>query len=253
MTQYILRFDDITPEFLTTNTWKNIDIILKKFNLKAILAVIPFCEDKEIICKGNYKKGLEILKALQKEGHMIGMHGCHHKLVRTKSNSLVPINNYGEFAGKSREKQLELIKKSYEWFKNQEIDPKLWVAPAHNFDKNTLYCLKRIKINIISDGIFLGPRMRNGFIWLPQQIWKLRELPIGCWTICIHPTNCDSILVNDLREFLLNNIVDFKNPSQVVNDLNKITKFSFLDQIMQDICIKILKLKRLIKLIFIEN
>mgnify|MGYP001342936546 CR=1 FL=1 len=76
-----------------------------------MLAVIPYCQDKGIYCEGDYLKGIRVLKNLYQEGHMIGMHGCYHRLQKNKSQSLVPLNNYGEFDGKSLKRQYHLIKK----------------------------------------------------------------------------------------------------------------------------------------------
>ena len=247
MTKYILRFDDITPEFLSTKEWSKMSDFLNKYKLKAILGVIPYSQDESLKIIGDYKKGIKVLKELYLDGHLIAIHGCHHILTSNIGSPLVPINNFGEFSGKSSLEQKSLLKKSYDWFISQDIIPEVWMAPAHSFDEITIKCLKDLKINIISDGLFLGPRIRNDMLWIPQQIWKFKKFPFGCWTICIHLLDIDNNSLENLKSSIEKNISIFINPSSLVKDSNKINKFSILDNFFEKITLKLLKGKRKLK------
>ena len=247
MTKYILRFDDITPEFLSTKKWSKIVKFLNKLNLKVILGVIPYSQDENLKVYGDYKKGIKVLQKLNKEGHLIAIHGCHHNLTYSHGLSLVPINDFGEFAGKTALDQKILLKKSYDWFINKDITPKAWMAPAHSFDNTTIKCLKDININIISDGLFLGPRLRNEMIWIPQQLWRFKKLPFGCWTICIHLLDMSNNSLETLKNSIEKNISFFINPSYLVKDPGQISNFSIIDNFMQEITIKLLKAKKRLK------
>lgn len=247
MTKYILRFDDITPEFLSSKKWSKMIKFLNKFNLKVILGVIPYSQDESLRVLGDYKQGIKVLKELYKDGHLIAMHGCHHKLTCSNGSSLVPINNFGEFAGKNELDQKMLLKKSYDWFIEQDITPKAWMAPAHSFDDTTIKCLKDLNINIISDGLFLGPRLRNNMIWIPQQIWRFKKLPFGCWTICIHLLNMSNNSLETMKNSIEKNISFFINPSYLVKDPGQISNFSIIDNFIQEINIKLLKAKKKLK------
>ena len=247
MTQYILRFDDITPEFLSTKEWSKMDRFLKKFQLKVILGVIPYSKDEKLKVNGDYSEGIKVLKKLNQDGHLIAIHGCHHKLTFNNGSSLVPINNFGEFSGKSLLEQRTLLKKAYEWFLDKDIIPKAWMAPAHSFDEATIKCLKDLNIHIISDGLFLGPRLREGMIWIPQQIWRFKKLPFGCWTICIHLLEISDNSLENLKSSIECNISTFINPSSLFEDIKQINNFSNIDNLIQKIILKLLEIKNKIK------
>jgi len=68
------------------------------------------------------------------------------------------------------------------------IEPKVWVAPAHSFDSNTMLALKsESNIRVISDGLAFAPFNQEGFLWIPQQLWNLKSMSSGLWTVCLHP------------------------------------------------------------------
>lgn len=244
MTKYILRFDDITPEFLTTQKWYEMNEFLKKFELKVILGVIPFSKDKNLEVNGDREKGIKILKNLYEQGHLIAIHGCHHDLEKIRSKSLVPINKYGEFAGKSKRIQYILLKKAHSWFINNGIIPNAWMAPAHSFDEITIECLKELQINVISDGLFIGPRLRKGMIWIPQQIWQFKKFPFGCWTICVHLLEINHHSLLKLKSSIENNLRKFINPSIIVSDSYLIKNYSNFDNNIQNIALSLINLKK---------
>ena len=52
------------------------------------------------------------------------------------------------------------------------LNPKLWVAPRHGFDRNTLRALQQEGIGYLSDGFARIPFRRGGITWIPQQLWE---------------------------------------------------------------------------------
>ena len=73
-------------------------------------------------------------------------------------------------------------------FKKNDINPKIWVAPAHCFDQTTLEAIRlETDIHIVSDGIAFNPYYENNFHFIPQQLWSFKNRFFGTWTICLHP------------------------------------------------------------------
>ena len=59
-------------------------------------------------------------------------------------------------------------------------------------------------IRIVSDGMFLFPfRDERGMIWIPQQMWRFRRLPLGVWTICFHHNRWDARTLERFERDLL--------------------------------------------------
>ena len=68
------------------------------------------------------------------------------------------------------------------------IDPKVFFAPAHTFDNNTLIALKECSnIRIISDTIANDIYTKYGFTFVPQQAGRVRKQPFRTVTFCYHP------------------------------------------------------------------
>lgn len=86
-------------------------------------------------------------------------------------------------------------------FLSNDITPKVWVAPAHSFDKNKLIALKEeSNIRIISDGISKFPFTKIGFFWIHVQLWKFKEKHTGLWTICLHPNSITEDKIKALEQ-----------------------------------------------------
>ena len=55
---------------------------------------------------------------------------------------------------------------------SHKVHPKVWIAPAHTFDKQTIIALKKeTEIKIISDGTSIFPFKKGNMIFIPQQLW----------------------------------------------------------------------------------
>ena len=188
--KYLFRLDDAN-HYLDSEKWNRIEKIFDKFSIKPIVAVVPANEDKDLI-KSNFDPNFWLLvKKWEKKGWSIAAHGLNHKFHKVRRGNLwLPFYNFSEFGGLNFEQQRKKIKKAIEIFKNNKLNPRIWICPAHSFDLNTLLAIaEETNIKIISDGISLSTYFENGFHFIPQQTWTVKKRMLGLWTICLHPNN----------------------------------------------------------------
>ena len=121
----------------------------------------------------------QFIKYLNKEkGWELALHGCYHKYT-TKEGGINPVNQRSEFAGVPLDKQKEMIRHGVDVLKGHDIEPKVFFAPSHTFDENTLVALKEESdIRIISDTIANDVYFENNFYFIPQQSGRVRKLDV---------------------------------------------------------------------------
>ncbi len=196
--RYILRLDDACPT-MNRKKWDRIELVLDKYGLKPIVAVIPDNKDKDLFFDESDPNFWAKVKAWQTKGWAIAMHGLQHLFV-TNEGGLDSRNKKSEFAGLPLEEQVEKISKGWNIFLEKGIKPRLWVAPMNTFDHTTLLALEtETDIRIISYGIALSPFYENNFYWIPKQLWGFKKFPFGLWTICLHPNNMSDEQINSLE------------------------------------------------------
>ncbi len=186
----LIRFDDICPQ-LNWEVWNELEPFLIEHGITPILAVIPDNMDETLKVGKVNNSFWEKVKQWQKQGWTIGLHGFQHRYVNTNSG-IIGLNAYSEFAGLSYDTQKDKITKALNIFNQNEIEPDIWVAPAHSFDSTTLDILNELDLASISDGYFLYPgKNKDNLFWLPQQVWSLNKIPFffGIWTVCYHINN----------------------------------------------------------------
>ena len=173
--QYLIRLDDAN-HYCNIIKWKRIELILDKYNITPIVAVIPNNKDKNLM-KSNYNEAFwKTVKSWQSKNWTIALHGHTHLYHKVNKKKLIfPFYNRTEFGGLTLNKQREIIKKSLKIFNYNSIYPKVFVAPSHTFDLNTIKALElETNIRIISDGISLNQFYLNKFQFIPQQLWSLK-------------------------------------------------------------------------------
>jgi peptidoglycan/xylan/chitin deacetylase (PgdA/CDA1 family) len=206
--KYILRLDDACHT-MDVAKWDRIENLCDKFLIRPIIAVIPNNKDKKLI-----KDHIDInfwnkVRSWQDKGWHVALHGYDHVYISNNSG-LVPFNNQSEFAGVNFDTQLEKIQKGINIFEREKIKTKIWVAPSHTFDQNTLKAIKlKTDIDIVCDGVSLNPFRRYGFKWLPQTLWHFRKMPFGLWTACIHPNELIDREFDELEKFIQINAKHF--------------------------------------------
>lgn len=232
---YLVRLDDACPTWKRP-VWSMLEEALDRFGVKPLVAVVPDCKDKDLCCGVRDDGFWERIRSYQDKGYAIGLHGYQH-VFHTDKAGLVPYNRRSEFAGLPLDVQKDKVRRGFAILREQGIAPSLWVAPAHSFDRNTLRAVEQeTDIRMISDGIALFPFSDDGFFWIPQQLWRFKEVSYGIWTICLHPNNMTQI---DCQRFI-DDIAKFKDRITSVDEIKSslvwgTRKKSFVDRVFQEL------------------
>ena len=198
--RYLLRVDDLCPT-MPRAPWDRLQSLIEEFRLRPILAVIPDNQDPELAIEPPDPAFWTRMRTLQAAGAAIGLHGFRH-LCAVRERSLLPFHRATEFAGVPEETQRLWIRAGLDILRAHGLDPRLWVAPRHGFDRATLHALREEGIGILSDGLARMPFVRGGLTWLPQQLWAPVEKPCGLWTILLHANTASETLIGELEAFL---------------------------------------------------
>lgn len=183
--RYLIRIDDVCPT-MNWSVWNQVESALVSRDIRPMLAVIPDNQDESLKRSSSKSAFWEYVRVWQDRGWTIGLHGYQHTYV-TRDPGIIGINNYSEFAGLPEDVQASKLRMAFEIFRQEGIRPEVWVAPAHSFDHTTLHLLRGMGLLRISDGFFLFPNLDStGMLWIPQQIWRFRPMPLGVWCICLH-------------------------------------------------------------------
>lgn len=224
MAKYLIRLDDAC-ETQEREKWNKIEKLLDKYGIKPLVGVIPHNEDLNLV-KDNFDKTFwDRVKQWELKEWTICMHGYNHVYL-SASGGLNPVQNRSEFAGVTLKIQREKIKKAYEIFKNKGITPKIFYAPSHTFDNNTLEALKiETDIRIISDTIALNCYKYNGIKFIPQQMGRCRKILIGVITFCYHPNLMSEDDFYNLEIFLKKNKKKFIKFQEISLEKLKLKSF----------------------------
>lgn len=230
----IIRLDDAC-EKRDIKKWDRIEKILDKYNVKAIVGIIPNCKDPDMdkyLIDDDFWK---LVKKWQDKGWIIALHGYEHVFC-TQECGINPVNNYSEFAGVSLEEQKQKISKGVGKLKEHGIEAQIFFAPAHTFDENTVTAVKECSdIRIISDTIaydkYLG---EDGMTYIPQQSGRVRKLLFKTVTFCYHPNLMDEDAFNELENFLEENRSSFSE----INLAQSERKLNLLDKLLSAIYFK---------------
>lgn len=212
--KYLIRLDDAcdTSNF---SKWREIERILDTFSVKPIVAVIPNNRDQSLFYGPKNPNFWNLVRTWESKKWAVAMHGLNHVYHNVDRKRLIlPFYDRSEFAGLPLEKQRERIRRSLAIFRENKIEPRLWVAPSHSFDAVTLEALNlEVSFRIISDGIALRPYTESEFTFIPQQLWDVSHKKSGTWTICLHPDTmsfeeidllASKLSKNEIKENLIN-------------------------------------------------
>ena len=179
-TGFVIRLDDIA-ENMNWDMMERVTNLFDKFGVKPVLGIIPNNEDSELL---SYPKTnidfWDKVRAWKNKGWEIAMHGNNH--VYGKFNSKTDYLGHGgntEFCGLPFNEQLEKIRKGLNKFKKENISTRIFFAPNHTFDHNTLLALKECGIKFIIDGYGLMPYEEDQISFIPQLFYKNVVLPFG--------------------------------------------------------------------------
>ena len=219
--QYLLRFDDLCPTVHAAR-WAQFQELTAEFGLKPILAVVPDNQDPELEVSPPDPAFWERVRAMEAAGAAIGLHGYRH-ICRERGRSLLDLQRTSEFAGVPPEMQRAWIREGLRILRGHGLDPKLWVAPRHGFDAETINALLAEGISLLSDGFARAPFLCRGMAWIPQQLWAPVEKRTGLWTICIHPNTAGDTEIAVLRDFLAAHGAQFTSVDRALTDYRPAT------------------------------
>jgi predicted deacetylase len=198
--EYLLRCDDLCPATPLAR-WRRIESLIKEFSLQPILAVVPDNRDPDLGDSRSDPGFWLRIHALEVSGAVVGLHGYRHICAST-GRSLVRLADTSEFAGVPAQTQRSWISEGLRILRGHGLNPRIWVAPRHGFDRNTLAALAAEGIALLSDGCARVPFRRGGATWIPQQLWGPIDKPKGLWTICVHANTATDADISALHAFL---------------------------------------------------
>jgi predicted deacetylase len=196
--QFLIRFDDICPTMNWT-MWASIEAILCESGVRPIVAIVPDNRDPALRVEPACDSFWELVRGWQGNEWGIALHGYQHLYV-TKDGGILRLNQRSEFAGLPKEEQARKLVSGMEVFRNERVHPSIWVAPSHSFDWVTVGLLRELGIRVISDGLFPYPHTdATRTLWIPQQLWRFRDVPCGVWTVCYHHNDWTETQLNRFR------------------------------------------------------
>jgi predicted deacetylase len=212
--QYVLRFDDLCPTWAFSR-WRRFLRVIEEFGIRPILAVVPANRDPELQVAEPDPEFWREMRRMEAAGATIGLHGYRH-LCESQGRSLLPLQERSEFAGVAYETQREWIRAGMEILRGHGLTPRIWVAPRHGFDTDTLRALRDEGMALLSDGLARMPFVRGGVTWIPQQLWEPVEKRSGVWTICTHSNTASDDLVQCLAGFVQRHAAQFTSVERVL-------------------------------------
>mgnify|MGYP004527790839 CR=1 FL=1 len=230
MSKYIIRLDDACEKRNIKN-WDRIEKMLEHYNIKPLVGIIPNCKDPMMNKYSNDENFNKRVREWLEKGWIVALHGYNH-VYSTNSGGINPINYRSEFAGESLAIQKEKIRKGVAILKNMGINPQVFFAPSHTFDKNTIIALQEESdIRIISDTIAYNSYEKYGMTFVPQQSGRVRKLPFKLVTFCYHPNTMSE------KEFInLEHFIKKYNKKFISFPLKKITrKKNIIDKMLERI------------------
>ena len=227
---YLIRLDDAS-DHMDTEKWNRMEAVLDAYGIKPIVGVIPQNKDPTLI--QQYKEvpsfWTDTIRRWQDKGWCLAMHGYEH-LYTTTSGGINPVNKRSEFAGLRLDEQKRKIRQGYAILKEKGVDPKIFFAPSHTFDKNTLEALRtETDIRIISDTVASDVYFEDGFYFIPQQSGSVRKLPFKPVTFCYHPNIMADRDFSVLEKFLKK----YQSNFGAVENVLKKRRFSTFDSILR--------------------
>jgi predicted deacetylase len=215
--RYLLRIDDLCPT-VCRERWQRWRALIEEFQIRPILAVVPDNQDPELQLSPPDEEFWSAMRAMESTGATIGLHGYRH-LCASHGRGFLTLHRATEFAGVAEEAQREWIGNGLHLLRGYGLNPKIWVAPRHGFDRNTLLALRPAGIQLLSDGFARVPFLRDGLVWIPQQLWAPVDKQAGLWTICIHPNTASDAQLAELSTFLRGHARQFTSVEEVVAEL----------------------------------
>ena len=160
-----IRLDDITPD-MDFEKFNQIKAVLDEQGIRPLIGIVPYSKDETLRIEKPHEDFDVFLRSLLENGWTMALHGYNH-LYTTRNKGLFPLNSFSEFAGVDYDKQNVMIRQGINQLREWGIDAKIFMAPGHSFDRNTLKALKENGITLITDGFGTRPYVRDGMTFYP--------------------------------------------------------------------------------------
>lgn len=207
MAKYIIRLDDACPTMNRAN-WDRVEYLLDKYEIKPIVGVIPQNLDRAFDWEKDEKFWERVAKWKNK-GWSISVHGLHHCMHYHEPRKGYFQLSHGtntEFAGVPLEKQRKMLHLACEVFREKQIQPNSFFAPAHTYDENTVKAVSELaEMEFISDGYALRPYKKNGMVFIPSLCDGPFKMLFGIHTFVFHPSVMREKDFLRLEKFLIQN------------------------------------------------
>lgn len=204
MSQYIMRLDDASA-YMDISKWTRMEELLDKYGIKPLVGIIPDNRDDDLVSNYSYNENFwGVVHQWMDKGWIPALHGYNHQYI-TECGGINPVNPRSEFAGLPYDEQVARITAGVQILADYNIYPKVFFAPSHTFDENTIRALLECSdIRIISDTVANKSYQKYGITFVPQQSGAVRPLPFKIVTFCYHPnTMCDKDFA-ELENFFSN-------------------------------------------------
>ena len=239
-TGLLIRFDDIA-ENMNWELMDRCETLLKKYDIKPVLGVIPNNKDNEL---RKYPVRINFWETVHKWknlGWKIAMHGYTHVYDNeTKKKDFFGYGGKSEFFGHSLDEQTNRIKKGIEIFKKNDLDINVFFAPNHTYDENTFIALKESGINGVIDGYGLMPYTYKDIKFIPQLFYKVFLLPFGIQSSQIHINYWNEKDYINFEKFIDKNYNKIISYDEVLKKTSDEKIYRYLNKLTE----KILKSKR---------
>jgi predicted deacetylase len=239
--RYLLRCDDLCPT-AGREGWLQLHTIIEEFRLQPILAIVPDNRDPVLAVSPPDPSFWDRMRALQCAGATIGLHGFRHLCV-SRGQSLLGLHRTSEFAGVATEMQRAWIHEGLSILRSHGLNPRIWVAPQHGFDRRTLEALRSEGIQLLCDGFAQVPFRRSGVTWIPQQLWGPVAKPKGVWTICVHSNTIRDEEIARLRTFLRRRRSQFVSVDELLSEFPA-SSLTLQEHFYAEVALRRLKLSR---------
>lgn len=244
--RYIVRLDDACPT-MKSESWGPLESLLDELGIKPLVGVVPDNRDPKLMCSPAEADFWGRVRRWQAKGWDVALHGLHHVYhpIPPGGMPLLRLTDESEFVGLPLEEQKRLISTGYATMAAEGVNPRIFMAPSHSFDKLTLQALREVTdIRIIADGHALRAFDASGFTWIPQQLWRYIDMPFGIWCICLHPNTMNQAELHKISADLRRHAARFITASDALMESRPHTFLDFAFAAVYRVGLKIKKVAK---------
>ena len=195
------RLDDICPTMHKKRFQAVMDILMEQ-GVPPLLGVIPDCRDPKLRLQPEDPGFDSMIHEYQQRGCEIALHGDTH-MYDTKNGGILQVGTKSEFAGHTEEEQKRRLAHGLAILNARGFQPKIFMAPSHSYDQNTLRALQQLDIHMVTDGYTRTNYTEQGILFIPcRHTVALRRKMKGIVTVCLHTNTMDEEERQRLRAFL---------------------------------------------------